>query len=137
MERAGRLIGKLGTARDALGADRLARAAWRAAVGVRIDARTRIAGLADDKLIVEVEDDVWRRNLHGLRRQILANLKDLLGEATPRGIEFRTGTPRRPPAREESVAAKAPVKAVQDEADRIADPVLRRIFLASRRKASA
>ena len=80
-------------------------------------------------MVVEVEDDLWRRNLAGLRHQLLKNLRELLDSAAPSEIEYRIGIPRRPPARE--VAASA------DEADSIVDPVLRRIYINSRRKALA
>ncbi len=113
-------------------------AAWPAAVGKRLANRTRAVAVRGTHLIVEVEDDSWRRNLWGLRHQILRNMVDLLEEATPRDIEFRIGIPRRPP-KSETVenAFQLVAPHVPDEADGIADPVLRRIYLNSRRKARA
>ena len=85
-------------------------------------------GLVRERLVVEVEDAMWQRNLHGLRGQILAKLNELLGAEAPSDIEFRIGVPRRPPQREELSA---------DEADMIGDPVMARIYKISRRKALA
>lgn len=138
MERAGRLIPKLQSARRHFSPDELVLAAWPAAVGRRLAARTRAVALHDGRLLVDVEDDLWRRNLTTLRLQILRNFSDLIDSAAPTEIEFRIGIPRRPPAREQSspVFALTSPRAA-DEADAIADPGLRRIYIKSRRKALA
>ena len=128
MERAGRSFAQLKAARTCLSAEEWARAAWPAAVGKRLALRTRVFGLVRERLVVEVEDAMWQRNLHGLRGQILAKLNELLGAEAPSDIEFRIGVPRRPPQREERSA---------DEADMIGDPVMARIYKISRRKALA
>jgi len=138
MERAGRLLAKLQTARRHLTPEELVLAAWPAAIGKRLAGRTRAVAVRGANLVVEVEDDIWRRNLSGLRQQILRNLSDMLEGAAPREIEFRIGIPRRPPRREEAPSTfslRAP--GGSDEADGIADPVLQRIYLMSRRKARA
>jgi hypothetical protein len=85
--------------------------------------------MSSGALTVEVEDELWQRNLQLLRTQIEANLEELLGPLAPRRLEFRIGVPRRPPQPARPAAA--------DEADSIADPVLRHLYLASRRKAGA
>lgn len=136
MERAGRIITRLKTARKHFTLEELVRAAWPAAVGKKLAVRTRAAVLKRDVLVVEVEDDLWRRNLGGLRHQILKNLAELLDEAAPREIEFRVAPPRRLPQREHSLEGfSLTAPRVPDEADAIADPVLRRIYINSRRKA--
>lgn len=137
MERAGRLIPKLHTARRHFSPDELVLAAWPAAVGRRLAARTRAVAIRDGRLFVDVEDDLWRRNLTALRLQILRNFADLLEGAAPTEVEFRIGIPRRPPQREESFAFTLTPPRVPDEADSIADPGLRRIYINSRRKARA
>lgn len=134
MERAGRLIARM-KAKGTPAAGELAVAAWPAAIGKRLAGRTRAIGMVRERLVVEVEDAVWQRNLHGLSNQILTNLADLLGESAPRDLEFRIGIPKRPPQRAESGQARGLLSG--DEADRIADPVLRRIYIMSRRKAGA
>lgn len=133
MERAGRSFAQLKAARACLSREEWARAAWKAAVGRMLAQRTRVLSLVRDRLVVEVEDALWQRNLHGLRTQILANYARLLGEQAPQDLEFRIGTPRRPPQMEKRTAA-APLF---DEADAIADPVMARIYRMSRRKALA
>ncbi|MBL0160114.1 MAG: DUF721 domain-containing protein [Bryobacterales bacterium] len=140
MERAGRIISKLKSARKHFTLEDLSCAAWPAAVGKRLASRTRAVTLKGNRLIVEVEDDLWRRNLEVLQPQILRNFADLLEGAAPTHIEFRIGIPRRPPQREEAPGAftlTSPVARIKDDADGIADPVLRRIYINSRRKALA
>ena len=133
MERAGRSFAQLKSARACLSREEWARVAWPAAVGKRLAGRTRVSGLVRERLVVEVEDAMWQRNLHGLRKQILGNLGDLLGAEAPADVEFRIGVPRRPPQREERLASGASL----DEADLIDDPVMARIYRISRRKALA
>jgi len=128
MEQVGRLIPKL-KAKTPLTRSELAVAAWSAVIGKRLAGRTKVVELRDNRLVVEVEDALWQRNLNGLRGQILTNFQKALGAAAPGEIEFRIGPPRRPPQRTTLFS--------RDEADRIADPVLRRIYLSSRRKAGA
>lgn len=140
MERAGRIIAKLRTAQKHFTREELTLAAWPAAIGKRLAGRTRAVMLQEGRLTVLVEDEQWRRNLFGLRLQILRNLGELLETAAPESIEFRIGPQRRPPAREEAVnqfSLTAPDHRPVDDADAIADPVLRRIYVNSRRKARA
>ncbi|MBI5283281.1 MAG: DUF721 domain-containing protein [Candidatus Solibacter usitatus] len=131
MERAGRTIAKLKTAHQHLTVEELIVAAWPAAVGKRLAGRTRVVAVREGRMVVEVEDEVWRRNLAALSPHILKNMAEMLETSAPSWIEFRVGIPRRPPQREQ-VAAR-----VADESDGIADPGLRRIYINSRRKAQA
>jgi predicted nucleic acid-binding Zn ribbon protein len=127
MERAGRLIAKLkGPA--PLTAAELALAAWPAVIGRRLARHAKAVSLHHGRLLVEVDDALWQKQLEALRGAIFQNYAQTLGAAAVREIDFRVGIPRRPPAR-----ALAP----GDEAAGIADPVLRRIYLSSRRKAGA
>ncbi|MBI4892820.1 MAG: DUF721 domain-containing protein [Acidobacteria bacterium] len=137
MERAARLFSKFPSARGVLTPEQLVMAAWPAAVGARLAARTRAVMVHKGRLLVEVEDELWRRNLAGLRNQILSNLAELLESATPEDIEFRVGIPRRPPQRAASTMSVQSPALSQDEADAIHDPGLRRIYINSRRKARA
>jgi hypothetical protein len=138
MVRAGRLLAKLQPARQCFSAEEIVLAAWPAAIGARLAGRTRAVAIRGTHLVVEVEDETWRRNLWALRQQILRNLVELLDEASPRDIEFRIGIPRRMPRSEstENAFALVPPRPY-DEADGIVDPVMRRIYLNSRRKALA
>ena len=133
MERAARLIAKLKTTN--LDPDDLARAAWPKAVGVRLEKRTRPLQMVRTTLVIEVEDAVWQRQLNAIRGQILKNLAGLLGQGMITELEFRIGVPRRMPQREEMAAQ--PALSSVDEADRIGDPVFRRLYRESRRAAGA
>jgi hypothetical protein len=135
MERAGRALSQMITARKALSPEDMTMAAWPAAIGKRLARRTRALSLVRDRLVVEVEDAVWQRNLHQLRGPILKNLREILGDAAPLDLEFRIGIPRRPPQRED-IPDPFAVTSV-DEADLIADPMLSRLYRISRRKAGA
>ena len=131
MERAGRVFGKMKLSATVLSREEMMRAAWPAAVGKKIAQHTRAAVAAGSRLIVDVEDAVWQKHLWTLRSQILANLNMALGDGSVTALDFRLAVPRRPPRIEASVATSL------DEAERIADPVLRRLYRSSRKKALA
>ncbi len=136
MERAGRLLAGSKSARRCLSAQDLALAAWPAAVGRKAARHTRAVELREGTLVVEAGDDLWMRNLELLSGQILRNLASLLGAAAPRRIEYRLAPPRRP-VRSEPAGEAFRLTAQEDEAARIEDPVLRRIYLRSKRRALA
>jgi hypothetical protein len=133
MERASKFIRGLGLPGDTLTADELACAAWPIAVGKRIAAHTRAARLVRSKLVVEVEDYIWRNQLFTLSRQILANLTRSVGPNLVDDLEFKVVPRRRDPARA-TVSTSTPLL---DEADGIADPVLRDIYRVARKRALA
>ena len=84
MERAGKLISKLKLPTGSITPQDLALAGWTGAVGKRIANHTRALSLVTDRLVVEVEDLIWQRQLAVL------NLK-----ATP-SQEPRRGPTTRP-----------------------------------------
>ena len=133
MERASRLMGKFTSGGGPIDADELARAAWPLAVGKKVAARTRASRMVRTRLIVEVEDLIWKKQLFTLSRQILANLEGRLGPGIVEDLEFRVIPPRREPQR----AAAAQPSLTIDDADQIADPVLRGIYKSARKKALA
>ncbi len=133
MQRAARVLSQLRN--QNLEADDLAVAAWRQAVGKRLDERTRARQMVRKTLIVEVEDAVWQKQLHSIRGHILDNLKRILGPGVVEEVEFRVGIPRRGPQLEQDAAQ--PAAPARDEADLIADPVLRHLYRESRRRAAA
>ena len=133
MERASKFIRRLGLPGDTITAGELACAAWPIAVGKRIAAHTRAARLVRTKLIVEVEDAIWRNQLFSLSRQILANLAKSVGPNLVEDLEFKVVPRRRDPAR----AMTAVPASLLDEADGIADPVLRDIYRVARKRALA
>jgi hypothetical protein len=132
MERASRLLGKLKLPDHTYCAEELACAAWPAAVGKKIAAHARAAKMVRTSLIVEVEDAVWRMQLYALRGQILSNLCRQIGQGHVEEIEFRVVPRRMEPRRAETALPRS-----TDEAERIQDPSLRRIYRMARTKALA
>jgi hypothetical protein len=139
MERASKLIRGLRLSGDVLSAGELACAAWPQAVGQRIAAHTRASRMVRTRLIVEVEDYIWQRQLFALTPHILNNLEKSFGPGLVEDLEFRIVPRRREPQRAAQAAGR-PMRVpalFPDEADGIADPVLRGIYKASRKKAQA
>ena len=132
MERAARLLAQLKPARRVLRDRDLVEAAWPAAVGRQVACRTRVLRMEEGRVTVAVEDILYQRNLQGLTGQILANLRELVGSASPREIEFVLAPQRRMPQRELRLEA-----ASGDEADSISDHAMRRVYVNSRRRAGA
>lgn len=129
MERTGKILGKSKSAAKFLSREDLARAAWRAAAGKRLAPHTRPGALYGQRLIVEVEDQVWSSQLTTLQpeflRKIASSHPGLIDS-----IEFRIVPRRRMPA---TATSPRPLPL----AERIEDPVLSRLYQASRRRALA
>lgn len=133
MEPASKLIRGLRLPGDAISPEELACAAWAAAVGKKIAAHTRATRLVRERLVVEVEDPLWQRQLFTLSGMILRNLEKRLGRGMVADLEFRFVPRRREPER----AVKSMPGLFADEACGIEDPVLRSIYRASRKRAQA
>ena len=86
------------------------------------------------KLVVAVDDAIWQKQLWSLRQQVLANLQKFIGGELVTELEFRVRLERKAPQREEQIPLQAEN---HDEAEGIADPYLRQLYLASRRRALA
>ena len=134
MEPASKYIAKLALARETVDTEDVVRAAWRKAVGKKIAARTRPARMVRTRLIVEVQDATWQRQLFSLSGQILGNLARQIGAGLVDDLEFRVVPLRIEPQLARCAAASA---AAGDDADAIADPVLRRIYRSARKKSLA
>lgn len=134
MERASKLIRAMKLPGGMISPEEVACAVWAGAVGKKVAAHSRAARLVRTHLIIEVEDDIWRRQLVSLSAQILRNLEKSLGTGAVEDLEFRVVPPRRDPQRARAAAASA---APYDEANGIADPVMRSIYRAARKKALA
>jgi predicted nucleic acid-binding Zn ribbon protein len=134
MERAGRLIRKLNLSPELAGPETRARAAWALAAGTKIAEHTRAVALVRGTLVVETEDIVWQRQLASLRHFLLRNLAEALGEVLVTDIDLRPMPPRRKPQRAETAR---PAGAIADEADRIQDPIMRMLYLQSKKRESA
>jgi hypothetical protein len=133
MERASKLIRGLRLSGEVITPEQLACAAWPEAVGKKIASHTRAAKLVRTRLVVEVEDHTWQKQLFGLSRDILKNFYRALGRGLVDDLEFRI-VPRR---REPELARAAMPALFADDADAIADPVMREIYKQSRKKATA
>lgn len=131
MERAGKLLRGLKIGGEPVSSEALVRAAWPQAVGAKIASHTRPVSLVSSRLIVEVEDAIWQRQLETMSGQILLRIRRIAGQGSVAAIEFRVGVPRRGPQRAEQAHTKA------DEADGIADPILRRLYKNSRKRSTA
>ncbi len=128
MERIGRSIAKLRSSN--LAPDQLAVAAWPAAVGERLASRTNALTLVRTRLVIEVEDAVWQKQLFQLREQILPKIRAVIGPGIVEELEFRVSprVPRRPPQMAAAISADA-------EADDIRDPIFRTLYKQARKKA--
>jgi hypothetical protein len=135
MDQASRIIARWTGVSDVIGHERIACAAWSKAVGKKIALRTRALKLVRTTLVVEVEDEMWRKNLWSLRYQILRNLEKAIGPEIVVAVELRVMPPRFGPQRE--VEPRLVLEVPLDEAESIADPGLRRIYKAARRRETA
>ena len=131
MERAAKSLAKLKLG-GAISSEGLACAAWPVAVGERIARHAVAKSLVRERLVVEVDDAVWQKQLFHLRHPILEKLRETLGDLV-NDVEFRIAIPRRPPQPAPSLNPSKPL----DEADAIGDPVLRILYKQARKKASA
>lgn len=134
MDQASRIIARWTEASDVISPERIACGAWKRAVGKRIAAYTRAVKLVRNTLVVEVEDDIWKKNLWSLRYQILRNLEKAVGPEIVHDLELRVMPLRREPQRD---AGDRLVVEPVDDADAIADPGLRRMYKTSRKRETA
>lgn len=103
------------------------KAVWPNASGKIIASHTRAGALVRGKLIVEVEDNVWQRQLYTLKHFLIRNLETQLGEKLVEEIDFRPMPPRREPQRAMHARAAGP--------EQIQDPVLDWLYQRARRGA--
>jgi predicted nucleic acid-binding Zn ribbon protein len=137
MERAARLIKKNKFSQKVFTDEDFARAVWPTAVGKAIAKHTLRVKLVRSTLIVEVEDAIWQKQLYCLSMQIVDRLRKVTGSASIEDVEFRVGAPRREPQRAMSRENVPLTGAAADEADGIQDPVLKKLYRLSRKKATA
>lgn len=140
MDQASRIIAQWPGVSDVISSEQIACGSWKRAVGKRVAAHTRALKLVRTTLVVEVEDELWQRNLWKLRYQVLRNLEKAIGPEIVSDLEFRIMPPRREPQRDTGERlALAPLNPERDddEADGIADPGLRRIYRNARKRESA
>lgn len=126
MERAGRLLTKLKS--DSIPVENLARTAWPKAVGKVIAAHTQAASVVRDRLVVDVEDQTWQRQLIPLTAQILRKLEARLGPGVITDLQFRVAALRIRPRRETVLPL------FDLNPDLPGDPIFRHVYLLDRRR---
>lgn len=132
MERAARLIKNKKLSREIVNDEDIVRAVWPTAVGKTIASHTSRIKLVRQNLVVEVEDAMWQRQLHGLSRQIVDRIQKLTASDAVRDVEFRIGVPRREPQRADTREPQP-----KDDSETILDPVMRRIYQRSKKQAAS
>ena|ERR1035438_3966209 len=130
MESAAKVIRMMSLPAGSISADELACRAWPAAVGRRLAMHTRAHKLVRTKLVVDVEDAVWQKQLFCLSKQIVRILERRLGPGLIDDVEFRI-MPRRIEPQRAGTAMP-----LFDEANGIEDPVLRGIYKGKRAMAA-
>lgn len=128
MDRAAKILARMripgGPSRE-----ELIRRIWPAVVGKVVARHTQVVAITGERVLVEVEDEAWRRQLAPLEGQILKKLRQALGKEGISRIVFCSGPPRRSPGQ---AAAARPA----DEAEGIPDPVLQRLYLRQRARSA-
>lgn len=132
MDRASKFIRALNLP-GAISSEELACAAWPEAVGKKVASHTRAAKLVRNRLVVEVEDAVWQKQLFTLAPLIVRALAKILGVGLVEEVHFAIVPRRREPQR----ALQAAPGLFADEAEAIEDPVMRGIYRAARNRARA
>lgn len=126
MQRAAKLLSKIKLQNAKLAPEEFAEAVWPSAVGRRLAQRTGQVKLYGRKLVVDVDDATWQRQLSTMANQILLKVQAIAGPGMIDHVEFRVGAPRRGPQ------AALAITAADDRADGITDPIFRHLYLASR-----
>jgi predicted nucleic acid-binding Zn ribbon protein len=111
----------------------LVRAAWPRAVGPDLARRTEVVALEAATLRVRVPDARWRKELHRMQPDILARLREIVGDLAPRRLGFVEGEVAPAPSREAGRAGSPTPPAAPPEvvagASVLRDVDLRRRFL--------
>ena len=111
----------------------LVRAAWPRAVGRDLARRTEVIALEAATLRVRVPDARWRKELHRMQPDILARLREIVGDLAPRRLGFVEGPVAPPPSQEAARAASSTPPAAPPEvvagASVLDDAEMRRHFI--------
>jgi hypothetical protein len=141
MEPLGRILSKR-VSQTALPPEDQARLIWRDAVGKYIASQTQPTHFVRTRLIVDVPDFTWKKQLHAMHGMILTRMRERLGPGAITDLEFRVAPPRIQPRADAPAKPSRPLPLFDgvlaapvqpaDEADGIGDPVFRRLYLISR-----
>ncbi len=126
-----KLLNDFGRLKSLESVDQKLRRCWKSAVGENIAKHSRVMRLRGSALLVGVDDAVWKSQLEQLAPHIAERIRSTSGIGGIERVTFRVVPPRIRPK-----TAQTP-PALPDEADGIQDPLLRRIYKDSRRKAQA
>jgi hypothetical protein len=130
MEQASRILARSNRLSKVIDHEQVACGAWAGVVGKRLARYSRAVKLVRERLVVEVDDQIWKQSLYGLRTQLLQQLEAALGEGIVLDLEFKVMPPR-------FAVQKQTGKTLFDEADAIEDSSLRRIYRQSRKRETA
>lgn len=138
MKRAGRLFAQMDFPDDFDEAEPRARAAWAAAAGKTVARHTRATALVRGKLLVEVEDWLWQKQLAPMGHFFVRNLAKELGPGVVTQIDFRPTPKRRPAQMAQSLSGQAeaqpPRRKAVGRVEGIEDPVLGLLYKRSQGK---
>ena len=131
------LFGSIPMVLNALGpnesvAEALVFAAWHRTAGELLAKRTAAVEFLENRLVVAVEDNTWKRHLEELAPQMLARLNGKLGHGTVKMIEFRIDAmaiESRKALETKPVDCAHVPDSITDAAEHIADEALRERFL--------
>ena len=109
-------------------------AAWKRCAGELLNDRTSAIEFFENRLIIAVVDETWRRHLEDLSPQMLYKINSSLGDGTVKFIEFRIDERAVDAFREhktasEEKAAPEVSQSLTKAAEAISDVALRRQFL--------
>jgi hypothetical protein len=109
-------------------------AAWKRCAGGLLNERTEPLEFFENRLVVAVEDNMWRRHLEELSPQMLARINGQLGKGILKYIEFRVQPKTFENARQNDLSSKSfraeeVPPAINLAAQSIADVGLRKAFL--------
>ena len=123
MKRAGRLFAQMDFPDQFDEAEPRARAAWAVASGKTIARHTRATALVRGKLLVEVEDALWQRQLATMGHFLVRNLARELGPDVVKEIDFRPMPKRRPMQMAQTMTGQVQQTSAR-RVEGIEDPVL-------------
>ncbi len=138
-----RLFGAIPAVLDGLGhkaeiEEAMVFAAWKRCAGELLCERTAALEFFEDRLIVAVTDETWRRHLEDLSPQMLVKLNHYVGQGTVTFIEFvidaaAVGRSNKPeiPGTNDSSKPIAVAPSLARAAGAIADPSLREQFIST------
>jgi hypothetical protein len=113
-------------------------AAWTRCAGEPVCKRTVPLEFFENRLVVAVEDETWRRHLEELSPQMLVQINGSLGHGTLTFIEFRVDAAKvkrartvDKPSNDANANRPAVAASLVSAAEAIADPGLREQFLST------